>query len=453
MKAEYGPIAIVDDEADVRAALSQMFELEQLGTIAFRDAESALAMIDDRFSGIVITDLRMPGMDGYGLFNRLRQIDPELPVIILSGHGDLTSAVDLVKRGAYDFLSKPCDGDTLIAATRRALEKRSLVLENRLLRQQTAAPARDAILGDSPQIEHVRQILLQLAQADVDVLISGESGTGKSLAAGTLHRRSPRGRRAMITVDCGALPADHAGSLLFGHVSGAFPAAQFPRTGQLARADGGTLFLDHVDRLSIPLQARILNVLEERAVLPIGGTQATGTVFRTISASSANLRQSVDAEAFDRSLFFRLGGFHLHIPPLRERRSDIVPLFRTFLADAAAELKREPALLSSAVWRKLHDHDWPGNVRELRSFAISVALGLGDDRNETAGPPETAGSGLREALALFEADMIRRTLMRTQGDIGKALAVLSLPRKTLYDKFARHGIDPADYRQHRQRRS
>lgn len=452
MNEAAGSVAIVDDEADVRTALCQLFDLEQLSTIAFASAESALARIDERFAGVVISDLRMPGIDGQGLFNRLRQIDPELPVIILSGHGDLACAVDLVKRGAYDFLSKPCDADTLIAATRRALEKRSLVLENRRLRQQSAPAPRDAMLGESPQIEHVRQTVLQLAAADVDVLISGESGTGKSLVAAMLHRRSPRGRRAMIAVDCGALPGDHAESLLFGHVSGAFPAAQFPRTGQLARADGGTLFLDHVDRLSLPLQARIFNALEEGAVLPIGGAQATASLFRTLSASSADVQHAVDSGAFDRSLFYRLGGFHLSIPPLRERPGDVVPLFRCFLADAAAELKREPPLLSSAVWRRLHDHDWPGNVRELKSFAASVALGLGDDRPITVPTPASPAPALRDAVARFEADMIRRALRDAQGEIGAVLATLDLPRKTLYDKLARHGIDPAEYRPQRSRR-
>lgn len=447
-------IAIVDDEVDVRAALTEMFELEHLPSVAFRDGESALSAIDATFPGIVISDLRMPGMDGYGLFNRLRQIDPELPVIILSGHGDLASAVDLVKRGAYDFLAKPFDSDTLLAAVRRALEKRSLVLENRLLRQQTVAPERDALLGDSPLIEHFRQTLAQLANAEVDVLISGESGTGKSLAASTLHRRSARGRQAMIVVDCGALLGDHAESLLFGHVSGAIPGAQFPRTGQLARADGSTLFLDHVDGLTTSLQARILQSLESRTVLPVGGNQPVASHFRTVSATSTDIQSLIAAGDFDRSLYFRLSGFHLEVPPLRARKGDVVQLFRAFLAEASAELKREPPLISPAVWRKLQDHDWPGNVRELKSFAANVALGLGDSRTQ---PPAVTQRhdqpGLKEAVAIFEADMIRKTLAQTGGEIAAALTILNLPRKTLYDKLARHEIDPDDYRPGKARRS
>lgn len=446
-------IAIVDDEADVRAALSQMFSLEHLPTIEFCDAESTLAAIDANFPGIVISDLRMPGMDGHGLFNRLRQIDPELPVIILSGHGDLASAVDLVKRGAYDFLAKPFDGESLLAAARRALEKRSLVLENRRLRQQALAPERDVFVGDSPQIEQFRQTLAQLASADIDVLISGESGTGKSLAASTLHRRSPRGRMAMIVVDCGALLGDHAESLLFGHVSGAFPGAQFPRTGQLARADGSTLFLDHVDGLAAPLQARILQSLEDHAVLPMGSNQAMPSHFRTISASRADMQSQIAKGAFDQSLYFRLSGFHLEVPPLRMRKGDVILLFRSFLADASAELKREPPLLSPAVWRKLRDHDWPGNVRELKSFAANVALGLGDAQPMPQGQSALVPSGLKDAVAAFEADLIRKTLAETSGDIAAALTRLNLPRKTLYDKLARHDIDPDDYRSGKARRA
>lgn len=451
-QGESGTIAIVDDEADVRAALRQMFEIAQFTVIEFADGESVLATVDSAFSGIVISDLRMPGMDGSALFNRLRQIDPEIPVIMMSGHSDIATAVDLVKRGAYDFLSKPFDGDVLIATVQRALEKRSLVIENRHLRAKPIARDQDAILGESPEIETFRQTLAQLASADIDVLITGESGSGKSLAATTLHRRSPRGRKALVAVDCGALPSKHAESLLFGHVSGAFPGAQFPRTGQLLRADGGTLFLDHVDGLTHGLQTRILQALEGHAVLPMGSNQAQISNFRTISASSANLAQHVDSGDFDRSLYFRLSGYRLEVPPLRARKGDVILLFRAFLVEASVELKREPPLLSSAVWRKLHDHDWPGNVRELRSFATNVALGLVNTNATVQGViSRDDSSGLKEAVAKFEADMIRTMLERNRGDIALSISALNLPRKTFYDKLARHKIDPNEYRPSRSR--
>jgi two-component system, NtrC family, C4-dicarboxylate transport response regulator DctD len=444
-------IAVVDDESDIRSGLCQMLELEQLNPISFADAESALAQIDATFPGIVISDLRMPGLDGSGLFDRLFRCDPELPVIMMSGHGDIATAVDLVRRGAYDFLSKPFEGNALIASVRRALEKRSLVLENRSLRDQPIRYAYGAILGESPEIEQLRQTLTQLAQADIDVMITGESGVGKSLIAKTLHNRSPRGRKSMVTVDCSALPREHAGSMLFGHASGGLAGAQFPRTGQLTRADGGTLFLDHVDALSRTLQARIQQVIEQRSILPIGANQSHACNFRTISATAADVDDMIERSAFNRSLYYRLGTYRLVIPPLRDRRGDVVVLFRAFLAEASAELKREPPILSPSVWRRLQDHQWLGNVRELRSFAANVALGLGDSVAPL--PARGVHSGLKQAIAAFEAETIRAALDRYSGDVAETIKALQLPRKTLYDKLARHSIYPNDYRPARARRT
>ena len=440
-------IAIVDDEADIRSALCQMFALEQLTPIAFDNAASALALIDSEFPGIVIADLRLPGLDGSTLFDRLARCDREIPVIMMSGHGDIGIAVDLVRRGAYDFLSKPFDVDALIASVRRALETRALVLENRQLRALPAIPARGPIIGESPVIERLRETLVQLAQTDIDVLIIGESGVGKSLIAAALHRLSPRARKVMTTVHCDALPSDHAESLLFGHVSGAVAGAQFPRTGQLVLADGGTLLLDHIEGLPRGLQARLQQALEQRAVLPIGGSQPQTSRFRTISATSADLELMMASGAFDRSLYFRLGGYRLEIPPLRARPGDVVVLFRAFLTAASADLDREPPMLSPSVWRRLQDHDWPGNVRELRSFAASVATGLRDPAAAVRPAiADAAQGGLKEAIAAFEADLIRGALDRHRGDITATLDELRLPRKTFYDKLAKYAISPREYR-------
>lgn len=440
-------IAIVDDEADIRAALQQMLEIEGLSPIGFAEAHSALAQIDAAFPGIVIADLRMPGMDGQALLDRLLRCDPELPVIMISGHGDIATAVDLVKQGAYDFLSKPFDGAALAASVHRALDKRSLVLENRTLQQRPAAAVDGAIIGESPEMERLVHTLNQLAQADIDVLLTGESGVGKSLIASALHRRSLLGRKAMTTMDCSAIPAEHGESLLFGHVSGAFAGAQFPRTGQLMLADGGTMFLDHVDALTPPLQTRVKQVLEDHKVLPMGGHVAQTSRFRTISATSADIDAMVLCGTFDRSLFFRLCGYRLEIPPLRARRGDVTLLFRAFLAQSCATLGRDMPTLSPAIWRRLHDHDWPGNVRELRSFADNVALGLGENvAARRPSPGDNDQIGLKQAVADYEQAMIRETLNRFGGDIAMTIAALQIPRKTFYDKLARHGINPDEYR-------
>jgi two-component system, NtrC family, C4-dicarboxylate transport response regulator DctD len=393
-------------------------------------------------------------MDGSGLFNRLLRCDPELPVIMISGHGDIATAVDLVQRGAYDFLSKPFASDSLLASVRRALEKRALVLENRSLRDNPVASANGAILGESPEIERLRQTLKQLAQADIDVLITGETGVGKSLIADTLHRRSPRARKAMVTVNCSALPSEQAESLLFGHVSGAFAGAQFPRSGQLLIADGSTLFLDHVDGLPRTLQARIQQAMETRTVLPVGGNQPQASQFRTISATDANLDSKVEGGEFDRSLFFRLGAFRLEVPPLRDRRDGIIVLFRAFLVEATEQLKCDTPMLSPSIWNRLQNYDWPGNVRELRSFAANVALGLGEaDAVKRPMQPRDDQPGLKEAISEFEADTIRNMLDVHGGDITATIAALKLPRKTFYDKLARYAINPNEYRLLKSRRA
>lgn len=440
-------VAIVDDEADLRRALRELLELEQFSPVEFANAEQALHQIDATFPGIVITDLRMPGIDGAGLFKRLARLDPELPVIVISGHGDIATAVDLVRHGAYDFLAKPFDAEQLIATVRRALDKRALALENRALRQSSPDRQSGALLGESREIEQLRLTIDQLVQADIDVMITGESGTGKSLVAEILHRRSPRARKPLVTLDCRALPETQAESLLFGHVSGSFPGAQFPRTGQLQHANDGTLFLDHVDGLPPALQRRVQQALEEGSVVPVGGNQPQSARFRCLSATSANLDTQSREDAFLASLYFKLCAFRIALPPLRDRREDVIFLFRSFLFEESERLKRDPPVLTPGVWSRLKDHDWPGNVRELRGFAASVALGLAGDEQPNGINSNPAGSDtLKVAVARFEHEAIHAALARNRGDIAATTAELGLPRKTFYDKLAKHGIEPSAFR-------
>jgi two-component system, NtrC family, C4-dicarboxylate transport response regulator DctD len=441
-------VAVVDDEADLRAALCETLTLEDLETIDFAGVTDALKVINTDFPGIVITDLRMPERDGRALFDHLAKLDPELPVIILSGHGDMETAVDLVRRGAYDFLAKPFDVNALLISVRRALEKRALVLENRTLRDVRAVRGESAFLGDSEAAKQVRATLDQLAQADIDVLIEGEIGTGKTLAAGWLHRHSARARRPLVAVDCAALPPDHADSILFGHVSGAHAGAASPRSGQVVLANGGTLFLDNIDRLDMRLQTGLLRVIDQGNVIPVGGTQPMATQFRAVAATSVNLDQLAGYGNFSAALFFRLAGFRLSLPPLRARRDDVYPMFRAFLAEEAAQLDRDLPVVTAEIWRWLGEHDWPGNTRELRNFARTVVLGLPlNMQRADAAPVEDAG--LRDAVARFEAETIRATLIRASGDAAEAIAALKLPRKTFYDKLTRYKIDISAYREGR----
>jgi two-component system, NtrC family, C4-dicarboxylate transport response regulator DctD len=442
--ADPQPVAIIDDEPEVRNALRQLLELEGLAPLEFGDSEAALAKIGADFAGVVIADLRMPGLDGIGLFKQLSRLDPELPVVMISGHGDIATAVDLVRRGAYDFLSKPFDAEHMLATVRRALDKRALALENRSMRQMQPASGGSALLGQSHEIERVRQTIDQLVQADMDVLITGESGTGKTLITSILHRRSPRARKNMITVDCRALPDEQADSLLFGHVSGAFPGAQLPRTGQLLFADSGTLLLDHVDGMPQYLQSRLQHALEQGSITPVGGNKPQPTRFRTLSTSSLDVAAMTRIGDFLPSLYFRLGGYCLSLPPLRTRGDDVILLFRTFLVEEAEKLGRDPPKLTPNVWRRLKDHDWPGNVRELHSFAANVAIDL--QEGGVVRPEPSPAGGLKLAVAQFEADVIRAALERNKGDVTATITELDLPRKTFYDKLARHGIDASEYR-------
>lgn len=439
-------VAVIDDEADLRDALCDCLTLDGLSPLAFASGEQALKEIGPQFSGIVLTDLRMPGIDGHGVFARLAELDSDLPVIVLTGHGDLDTAVDLMRRGAYDFIAKPFVPDMLLASVRRALEKRSLVLENRKLVAEAAQGNDHTVAGESRIAERLREAIRLLAVTELSVLISGDSGTGKSLVAGLIHRKGPAGHKQAVTIDCSALPLDHADSILFGHASGAFPSAMMPRTGQILLAGGGTLLLDRVDQLSPALQLGIRRFMETGTMHPVGASQGVKVATRIIATAAPSIEAAVQDGRFDRSLYDLLGGYRIDLPPLRDRREDIAPLFRAFLTDAATDAARDLPMISPAVWRRLETHDWPGNARELKGFAASVALGLGALELQSQPVVRPDAAGLKTALAEYEEALIRQSLEQHRGDIARTIAALELPRKTFYDRAARYGIDPGDYR-------
>ena len=436
-------VLFVDDDDDLRDATQQSLTLAGFTVDAVGSAAAALKLVEAGFDGVVVTDIRMPEMDGLELLRRLIARDADLPVILISGHADVATAVGALRQGAYDVLAKPYPPDQLIASIERALERRRLVIENRRLRGDQSAAGTGPLLGQSPAIEHLRRTIAQIAEASVDVLIEGETGTGKGVVAQMLHALSRR-PRAMVTVDCGALPDALVESELFGHVSGAFAGAQHPRTGRIEQADRGTLFLDEIDAMRADVQLKLQRVLETREVTPLGSNLARAIDVRVISASKADLGQLVQQEAFRASLYYRVNGVTLRIPPLRERREDIVPLFRAFVSRAAERLGQELPMLNAAVWRRLDDHDWPGNVRELMRFAENVALGIADDVADSPG----AGSdvSLKTRVGRFEADLIEEALGAANGDGAAAIEALGLPRQTFYDKVARYAIDLARFR-------
>lgn len=436
-------VAFVDDDADLRASHAQSLTLAGFEVLPLASAEAALDQIDAEFPGVVVSDIRMPGMDGRQLFHRLRELDPDLPVIFITGHGDVAQAVEALQEGAYDFVAKPFAVERLVASVRRAMEKRRLVLDNRRLVAAAGGIESDlTLIGDTPVMQRLRASLRHIAEADVDVLIEGETGVGKELVAQALHRGSRRRPHPFVAVSCAALPEAMIESELFGHESGAFSGALRRRVGRIESADRGTLLLDEIESMSPAIQGRMLRVLEERLINPLGASEARAVDIRVIAASSVDLGDLADRGLFRPDLFYRLNVVRIRVPPLRERRADIPLLFGHFQAEAAIRFRRKPPTLSDAVRRRLLEHDWPGNVRELRHFAERLVLGL----DEADAPSAPDGRTLAERVEAFEARVIEDALRAHGGDVRATMAALSLPRKTFYDKVKRRGVDLARYR-------
>ncbi|MEN2978259.1 sigma-54 dependent transcriptional regulator [Tistrella bauzanensis] len=457
-----GPVIFVDDEADIRLANVQSLELAGFDVIACDSAAAALDAVYTDFPGVVVTDVRMPGTDGLALFRRLRALDADLPVILVTGHGDIAMAVEAMRDGAHDFLPKPYPSDRLVETVRRAVAMRRLVIENRRLRAALDAEDGLPLIGRTPAMDQLRRMVREVAAADIDVLVLGETGSGKEVVAQALHAGSHRRDRRMVALNCGALPESVIESELFGHEPGAFTGAQRRRIGRIEHADGGTLFLDEIESMPKALQVKLLRVLETRTVEPLGTNEIRAVDLRVIGATKVDLLQAAAAGDFRDDLYYRLNVVTIRIPPLRERRADIPLLYAHFLARAASRFNRPPPPMSDAVRHHLSVHDWPGNVRELAHFAERAALGLTDGPPDPAsGPSAMAGSAVDASLAddpslplprrvdRFEAAAIRAALAADQGEVKAVVARLGLPRKTFYDKLQRHAIDPNDYREAR----
>ncbi|KQP93779.1 Fis family transcriptional regulator [Methylobacterium sp. Leaf113] len=439
-------VVFIDDEAEVCRANRQSLELDGFRVETFGAAGPALTAILADPPGLVITDVRLPDLDGNALFARLRTIDPELPVILITGHGDIRMAVAAMRDGAYDFLAKPYPAEALLASARRALERRRLVLENRQLRARLDAALEEdpAFLGVSPEMVRLRQLVREVAHADVDVLVFGETGAGKEVVASALHRWGRRAKRNFVAMNCGALPDSVAESELFGHEAGAFTGALKRRVGRIEHAQGGTLFLDEIESMPLNLQVKMLRVLQERKVEPLGGNDTLAVDMRVVAATKVDLGQAAAQGTFRDDLYHRLNVITIAIPPLRNRREDVILLFQEFLRRAATRFGREVPAITGPVLDHLRRHDWPGNVRELGHFAERFALGLAD--LERSAPEAVTAGTLADQVDRFERSLIREELIMAGGDVRMAAESLGTPRKTLYDKIARHGLTPTDYR-------
>ena len=437
-------IALVDDDDDFRAALAERLEIEGFDVTAHSSAEAALKALDPGFPGVVVSDLRMPGLDGRQLLSRLQAIDEGLPVIMMTGHGDIEDAVEALRHGAYDFVAKPFAFDRLLGSLKRALEKRALVLDNRRLSAAAADVGLELpLIGASETMVRLRDTIAQLADARLDVLIEGETGVGKEVVARALHNGGRRRIHPFVAVNCGALPDGLIESELFGHEAGAFPGAVRRRVGHIEHSHRGTLFLDEIESMPMAVQIKLLRVIEEREVQPIGATQPRPIDLRILASSKVDLEEAVRAGVFRNDLYYRLNVIKLRVAPLRERRDDIPLLFGHFLRRAATREGRVAPPMSVTVRRRLLDHDWPGNVRELAHFAERVLAGLEASQSATQPP---LGNGLAESLARYESQLILEALEYWGGDVVAIAGSLKLPRKTLYDKLQRHRLRPADFR-------
>nr|WP_305037038.1 sigma-54 dependent transcriptional regulator [Pigmentiphaga sp. H8] len=435
-------VLFVDDDPAMREANQQTLELAGFRVETAVSAAEALERVPADFAGIVVTDVRMPVVDGLELFRRLRERDPDLPVILITGHGDVDMAVAAMHEGAYDFLAKPYPAERLATAARNALDKRRLVLDNRRLKRL----ARDAgeslpLIGETPAMQRLRKTLGHLASADVDVLVLGETGAGKEVVAQALHAWGARHAQPFVGLNCGALPDTVIESELFGHEAGAFTGAQRRRVGRIEHSSGGTLFLDEIESMPLAAQIKLLRVLETREVSPLGTNEVRPVDLRVVAATKTDLSDPAQRGQFRADLFHRLNVVTVRIPPLRERRDDIPLLFSYFVSRAAARFKIDPPAITPAVRQHLRTHAWPGNVRELMHYAERVVLGVEETAPEA---PETEAT-LPQRMERYEADLIREALARHQGDIKATLQTLGIPRKTFYDKLQRHGIDRGVY--------
>ena len=435
-------VLFVDDEEHLRIAAGQTFDLAEVSFRLTDNAEAALTLIEDGFDGILVTDIRMPGMDGVALMKSALQIDPDLPVILITGHGDVELAVTCIKDGAYDFLEKPCEPARLVACVKRALEKRRLTLENRELKAQVASSnvVQARLIGRSAAMQSVRASVAAVAQTDADVLITGDTGTGKEVAARAIHAASAQADGPFVLINCAALPDSLIESELFGHEAGAFPGAMRARYGKFEHARGGVLCLDEIDLLPMPLQAKLLDVLHNREVTRLGSNDAIPLDMRVIALAKSNLETAVAEGVFRSDLLYRLNLLTLHMPPLAERRDDIPGLFTMLAQDAATRRGRPIPVIPPQLVSTLSTREWPGNVRELRNaaerFVLDLPPGLQADVDE--------GVSLADRMAAHEKALISAAIVAHGGRLKDAYESLGLSRKTLYDKMQKHGLNRDD---------
>ena len=445
-------VLIVDDEDGIRSSLERLLSFEKFKTFAAADGASALDLAASERIDIVLLDIKMPGMDGLEVLGKLKELLPDLPVIIISGHGTISTAVEATKLGAFDFLEKPLDAERLLLSIRNGINQAELARRNVQLEQKVGL--KTEIIGEHPEMLAIMDTIARVAPTNARVLVMGENGTGKELIARKLHEQSKRSEEPFIEVNCAAIPEDLIESELFGHERGAFTGAVLQRIGKFELADGGTLFLDEVGDMSLSAQAKVLRVLQESAFERVGGTDTKRVDVRVIAASNKDLLEESAQGAFREDLYYRLNVVPIRIPPLRERKSDIRILAEYFLHEVANELGRTPKKISGDAFDILMAYPWPGNVRELRNLIERLCiLSSGnvikrDDlptlalvREEDARKDPFGLKTLQEFKDFTEKEFLVKKLKENNGNVSRTARQLDMQRSNLYKKLEKYGID------------
>jgi len=449
VKPEEIGILIVDDEASVRDSLYQWFKADGYRVDTAEDAASALKKLQENPWDIILLDIKMPGMDGIELQNRIKQIDKNIVTIIITAYASVDTAIQALKDGAFDYVTKPIDPDDLSRLIRNAIEKRRLVTENIQLRQQIEELSLpDEVVGESLAMKRVMEMVNTVAKTDSTVMILGESGTGKELIARAIHSRSSRRYFPIITINCGAYPEGLLESELFGHEKGAFTGAMYRRKGKLEMADKGTLFLDEIGNVSEKMQMDLLRVIETKNFTRLGGDKAIDVDFRVISATNKDLEKAIKEGSFREDLYYRLNVFSILLPPLRERRTDIPLIAKYFLSKYAQSMNKNVVDFSPQAMEMFMGYDWPGNIREVRNVverAMVVAQGPQIQVEDISFPfpsPATPSGGA--SLEEVEKDQILKILNQTKGNIAQAAEILKISRLTIYNKIEKYHLKKDD---------
>src|SRR5262245_38605260 len=443
-------VLIVDDEEGIRSSLAGVLEDEGLTVATAASGEECLAWFERRLFGCVLLDVWLPGIDGIDTLERLKASYPETAVIMISGHGNIETAVRATRLGALDFIEKPLQIERTVLAVRNALHQRQLEADNRRLREQLDDD--NAMIGQSVPIRALRQQIAVAAPTNGRILIYGESGTGKELAARAIHSNSPRAPKPFVELNCAAIPEELIESELFGHTKGAFTGATQPKRGKFEQADGGTLLLDEVGDMSLKVQSKVLRVLEEQRFEPVGSNTAVQVDVRIIAATNKRLDEEIERGTFRPDLFYRLNVIPFEVPPLRERREDIPLLTDYFNAKYSAQYTRAPKTFSEDAYNRLSDYDWPGNVRELRNTIERVVImsgreQIGADDLPPLGTPDGIKmpasynfTSYREGREVYERNYILRKLAECDGNVTRTAEALGIDRSHLYRRMKALGI-------------